>query len=114
MKEDLIQLPLLKDIKEMLELSRNDIAAVVEDDPEMLPSSNLLNQVINIIEEKISNGKDFKKYSEREKIDLAAYLNFFQNLLEDFFDFDDEMDFDDEEYLDDEDLELEEEFAEEE
>lgn len=92
MNEDLIQLPELKDIKEMLAASREDIQAEVQEDPELIPLSKLLIQVIDIIEEKISKYKNLSRLNEKEKIDLAAYLNFLQGLQEDFF-FYDEIDF---------------------
>lgn len=92
MNEDLIQLPELKDIKEMLTAVREDIQAEVQEDPELLPLSKLLIQVIDIIEEKLSKHKNLDKLNDKEKIDLAAYLNFLQGLQEDFF-FYDEVDF---------------------
>lgn len=96
MNEDLIQLPEFKDVKEMLATTRDDIAVEVEEDPELLPLSKLVNQVIDLIEEKIAKQKDFSKLNEKEKIDLAAYLNFLQSLQEEFFFFD-ESDFEEEE-----------------
>lgn len=111
MNEDLIQLPELKDIKEMLSSAREDISIEVQEDPELLPLSRLLNQVIDIIEEKIGNRKELNKIDIKEKIDLAAHLNFLQGLLEDFFLFD-ETDLEEEEF-EDEDLEEEEETSEE-
>lgn len=103
MNDDLIQLPELKEIKEMLVAARQDIQAEVEEDPELLPLSKLLIQVIDIIEEKIAKHKDLSKLSEREKIDCAAYLTFLQGLQEDFF-FYDESGMEGEEFEDDEEV----------
>jgi hypothetical protein len=107
MNEDLIQLPEYKDVKEMLANTREDINVEIEEDSELLPLGNLLIQVIDIIEEKIAKQKDFSKLNDKEKIDLAAYLNFLQSLQDEMFFFDEEA-FEDEEELDGEDLEEEE------
>lgn len=101
MNEDLIQLPELKEINEMLSAARNDINAEIQEDPELIPLSKLLIQVIDIIEEKISQHKDLSKLGNKEKIDIAAYLNFLQGLQEDFFFYDD-MEFEDEEEMEEE------------
>jgi hypothetical protein len=94
MKDELIQLPDLKDIKEMLKTARHDIIAEVEQDAELDAQSKLPIQLIDIIEEKIAKGID--KIDLKEKIDVASHLNFLQCLLEDFFfvdeDFDGEFD----------------------
>lgn len=105
MTEELIQLPNVEEIKEMLDLAKRDIANEVEQDPELKPASELLTKVIEIVEGKISK-TSFEKLSNSDKIDLAAHLHFLQSLLEDFFMFDD---FDGEDYEDDEDFEEEEE-----
>lgn len=103
MHEDLIQLPDLVSIKEMLEVARRDINQALEEDRELLPMSHLLTKVIDIIEEKISVKDDFSTFSQKEKIELAAHLHFLQGLLEDFFyfeedSFDDEEDFEEDEF----------------
>ena len=107
MTEDLIQLPNIEDIKEMLDVAKVDIQTEVEQDPELKPASELLVQVIKVIHDKLAKSKDFDKLSSEEKIDIAAHLNFLQALLEDFFMFEDE-EFEDEEF-DDEEVEAEEE-----
>ena len=96
MTEDLIQLPNIEEIKEMLEVAKRDIQSEVEQLPELQPASELLVQVISVIDEKLAKSKDFDKLNNVEKIDVAAHLNFLQALLEDFFMFDDE-EFEDEE-----------------
>ena len=58
--------------------------------------SKLVLELISIIEEKIGKSKDLSKHSLKEKIDIAAHLNFLQILLEDFFMIDE--DFEDFEY----------------
>lgn len=105
MTEDLIQLPNVQEVKEMLDIARRDIAAEVEQDSELQPASQLLIQVMDVIDSKLAKLKNLEKISQTEKIDVAAHLNFLQSLLEDFFMFDE--DFDDFEDYDDEDFEEE-------
>lgn len=102
MSEDSIQLPDLKDIKMMLTAAREDVEEENKQDPSMAASTQVLLQVIDIIEEKIANQTDLNTLDSRQKIDFAAYLSFLQSLLEDLFYFDEEFD------EDEEDLELEE------
>lgn len=92
MNEDLIQLPEVKDIKEMLTNARADIQSEIEEDPELVPLSKLLLQVIDVLEEKTAKQKNLNKLADKEKIDVAAHLSFLQGLLEDFF-FYEEIDF---------------------
>lgn len=101
MTEDLIQLPNIEEIKEMLDIAKRDIQTEVEQDPELQPASELLVQVIEVIDGKLAKSKGFDQLNQAEKIDIAAHLNFLQALLEDFFMFDDEFeDFDDEDFED--------------
>ena len=109
MSEDLIQLPNVADIREMLDIAKQDIKNEVEEDSELQSSSELLMEVIKVIEGKLTKAKNFDALKTEEKIDIAAHLNFLQALLEDFFMFDDEEDFDDEEMFEDEDEDDEEE-----
>lgn len=97
MKDDLIQLPNVDEVKEMLGLAKNDIQNELKQDPELKQTSELLVELINIIETKIGSNKDLSKLGLKEKIDMAAHLNFLQILLEDFFMLDDDFDFSDEE-----------------
>ena len=113
MTEDLIQLPNIKEIKEMLDIAKQDIKSEVEQDAELQVSSELLMEVIKAIDAKLAKSKDFDKLTTVEKIDVAAHLNFLQALLEDFFMFDDEG-FDDEDLDDEEEFEDDEEFEEDE
>lgn len=103
MTEDLIQLPDIQEIKEMLDVAKRDIQSEVEQDPELQPASELVVQVISVLDGKLGKTKNFDKLNVAEKIDIAAHLNFLQALLEDFFMFDDE--FEDEEFEDDEEVE---------
>lgn len=103
MTEDLIQLPDIQEIKEMLDVAKRDIQSEVEQDPELQPASELVVQVISVLDGKLAKTKNFDKLNVAEKIDIAAHLNFLQALLEDFFMFDDE--FEDEEFEDDEEVE---------
>ena len=106
MTEDLIQLPKAEEIKEMLDLAKTDIQSEIEQDPELKPASELLINVINVIENQVAEIKNFRNLDNEEKISLAAHLHFLQSLLEDFFmfeDFEDDEDFEDldnEEYED--------------
>ncbi|HEV8051149.1 MAG TPA: hypothetical protein VGP47_01545 [Parachlamydiaceae bacterium] len=106
MTEDLIQLPNIEEIKEMLDVAKRDIQTEVEQDPELQPASELLVQVISVIDDKLSKSKAFEQLNQAEKIDIAAHLNFLQALLEDFFMFDDEFDeFEDDEEMEDDEAE---------
>lgn len=103
MTEDLIQLPNVQEVKEMLDIARRDIATEVEQDAELQPASQLLVQVMDVIDGKLTKFKSFDKLNQAEKIDIAAHLNFLQSLLEDFFMFDEDFDdFDDEEDFEEE------------
>jgi hypothetical protein len=105
MTEELIQLPNIEEIKEMLDLAKRDIKTEVEQDSELKPASELLTKVIDVVEDKIAKTKDLEKLATIEKIDLAAHLHFLQSLLEDFFMFED---FEDEDFNDEEEEEEEE------
>lgn len=91
MNEDLIQLPEVKEIKEMLVTVRHDVQEEVEKDSELIPLSKLLLQVMDMIDEKVAKHKDLNKLNVKEKIDVAAYLSFLQGLQEDFFFYDEGM-----------------------
>ena len=93
MREDLIELPAVNDIKDLLESAKNDINEELQEDPETAAQSKLLLAVINIIQGKIGNTQNLNSLELTEKINIAAHLNFLQDLLEDFFftdDFDEE------------------------
>jgi hypothetical protein len=100
MTNDLIELPEIGEINELIEIAKNDITAVLKEDKELAPQGDLILEVLKAIEEKIDNKKDLNALPIKEKISLAAHLSFFHNLLEDFFfsdeDFDD-FDYDEEE-----------------
>lgn len=100
MTEDLIQLPEVKDIQEMLSAAKEDVQTQVDQEPDLEPSSQLINQVINVLEEKLGKEKDLNRLNQKQKIDIAAHLSFLQSLLEDFFFFDEEYSEDGEEYED--------------
>lgn len=104
--DDLIELPHASEIKEMLQATKVDVAAEIKENPELAPTSKLLTHVIEIIEEKLNKQKDLNKLPIREKIDIAAHLNFLQNLLEDFFFVEDEeMEMEEDDFEDDDDYE---------
>jgi len=109
MTEDLIQLPNVAEIKEMLEIAKRDIQSEIEQLPELQAASELLIQLIDVIENKLGKIKDFDALDNVQKIDIAAHLNFLQALLEDFFMFDEDEEFEDEDDFEDEDEELAEE-----
>lgn len=100
MTEDIIQFPDVNEMKEMLLAAREDIQEAAKADPDMKEHSQLVMDVISVIEEKIAGQKDLAKLAPKEKIFLAAHINFFQTLLEDLF-MDDEFedDLEDEEDL---------------
>lgn len=106
MNNDLIQLPEVSEIKELITCAREDIDNAAKEDAELASQSQLVLEVLRIIEEQISKQKDLNKLNLREKISVAANLNFLHGLLEDFFfdeeDFEEfeEMDYEDEESLD--------------
>ena len=97
MKDDLIQLPNVDEVTEMLALAKNDIQNELKQDPELKQTAELLVELIAIIEAKIAKNKDLTKLPLKDKIDMAAHLNFLQILLEDFFLLDEDFDFSDEE-----------------
>lgn len=92
MSEDLIQLPDLKEIQELLVTARRDIDAEVEQEPELADEHALLVQVMAAFQELIAKAENNKNVSMKEKISIAAHLNFLQCLLEDFFFFDEDED----------------------
>lgn len=104
MKDDLIQLPNVNEVTEMLNLAKNDISTELKQDPELKQTSELLIELIGIIEGKIGKHKDLSHLSLKEKIDIASHLNFLQILLEDFFLIDEDFDFSDEEEEEESDL----------
>lgn len=85
MNEDLIELPNITDIKELLVEAKGDIQEELKEDPSLLDQSQLLIDLMEIIEEKISSQKNIDKMDLRSKIDLAAHLNYLHTLLDDFF-----------------------------
>lgn len=98
MQEDQLQLPTLEEIQEVLQSAKEDIKEEIQENPELASSAGLLNQLMEIIEEKVANKKDLSALDEKSKIDLAAHLHFFQILLEDFFYFEEEFDENGEEF----------------
>lgn len=90
MSEDLIHLPDLNSIKDILEVAKRDIAKEIEADPDLIAMSRLLFKVIESIEQKIASLNHKTDIDDTKKIDLAAHLNFLQCLLEDFFYYEDE------------------------
>lgn len=105
MHEELIELPSIKDIKELLTSAKEDINTEINDDPQLATQSKLLLEVIKIVEEKLVKEQDLNKLNLKEKINIASHLNFLQNLLEDFFfvgDFEEDEDFDIDEYEEEE------------
>ena len=85
MNEDLIELPAVNDIKDLLESAKHDINEELTQDPELGAQSKLMLAVIKIIEEKVAKTQNLNSLELTEKINVAAHLNFLQDLLEDFF-----------------------------
>lgn len=104
MTNDLIELPEVGEINELIDIAKNDVTAVLKEDKELAPQGDLILEVLKTIEGKIANQSDLNALPLKEKISLAAHLSFFHNLLEDFFFSDEDFDdFDDEEEEEDED-----------
>lgn len=107
MNQDLIPLPEIEDIKEIINVAREDLVEVVKEVPDLAPEAELIKQVMAIVETKLGKRTNFDNLKNEERIDVAAYINFLQMLLDDFFydelddSFDDE-DFDDEDFDDEE------------
>lgn len=104
MVQELIQLPELNEIQELLVMAKQDIDQEVKNNPDLTEDSKLLKEVMKVIQDKLAKKSNFSKLDTAEKIDLAAHINFLHCLLEEFFF--DEADFGDD--FDDEDLEDEE------
>lgn len=87
MNEDthLIELPKLRDIKELLASAKHDIDEEIKEAPELAAHSKLVLKVIKIVEERLAKTADLDRLDLTEKINIAALLNFLQSLLEDFF-----------------------------
>lgn len=102
MTDDLIQLPNISEIKEMIAIAKQDVQNEIEQDPELREASELLLNVINVIDSKLAKTKNFENLNNVEKIDIAAHLNFLQHLLEDFFMFDEDFEEEDFDFEEDE------------
>lgn len=102
MKEDLIQLPDLNEVKELLDEARANLKEEIQEFPELAQRAELITEVIKCIEEKFMHKKDMEKANIKEKIDFAAHLTLLQNLMQDFYFIEDDEDFDSE--FDDEDF----------
>ena len=92
MSEEFIQFPSIPEITEMLADAKEEINDELQDNPDLIPLSKLLLNVIDIIEEKISKYKDLNKLSEKDKIDVASHICFLNSLEDDFFMSDDDLD----------------------
>ena len=97
MNEELIQFPAVDEIKQMLIDAKEDIQEHVRADPDLISEGKLLFRVIDIIDEKISKHNDINRLSEKDKIDIAAHINFLNSLEDDFF-ISEEEDYEDAEY----------------
>jgi len=95
MTNEIIELPEVEDIKEMLDTAEKDVREFTQEEgnEEFAEQSQLILETIAIVKELIGTNKDLNKLDRKEKISIAAHLTFTQGLLEDFFfgaDFDDE------------------------
>jgi len=96
MTNELIHLPEVTEVKDLLTAAKHDISAIVEEDAEMATHTKLALEVIGVIDEQLAKGGDLNTLTLKEKISFAAHLNFLQCLLEDIFF--DEDEFEDEEF----------------
>lgn len=103
-KEDVIQ------IKDELHEIKNRLQEDMKELPEQAQNLQYMNEIAEIILEKITSIKDPSKVSSKDEIFIFAHLQYFYGLFDAFYDlddeYDDEMDFEDED-LEDEDLEIE-------
>ena len=83
--EDLIPLPEIAELKETIAAAKIDLKETINEIPELAESAKLIEKVMSMVEEKIKNHKDLTNLSLSEKIDIAAYINFLELLLDEFF-----------------------------
>lgn len=88
--EDYLMLPTKEEIKELIEASKHDVAALLVEEPELAPQLQVLKEVTKILEDLIAKHVDLQKIGMKEKISIAAHLNYFECLIEDFFFFDED------------------------
>ena len=101
-KDDIVQISdELKEIKGRLQEDLNEL-------PEQAQNLNYMNEIADIILERIQAIKDPSNISARDEIFIFAHLQYFYGLFDAFYDLED-MEDEDFEYddLDDEDLEIE-------
>lgn len=101
MDEDLIHLPDINEIRELLQEAKDDIKEEIKQNPKLSSEAKLLNLVIGFIEDKVSGKKGVETFSIKDKIDLVAHINFLQLLLEDFFYTEENFDFDEDDEIGD-------------
>jgi len=100
MTESILALPELKEIQDLLKMTKKDLLGDLSKDPEFAEETKVLNQLVTIIQDKISKTNNLNSLPVKDQIDIAAHLNFFHTLLEEIFA--GEEDFDEEEFEDEE------------
>lgn len=103
MSQDFIQLPELAEIKEDLNLAKQDIQAAVQEDSSLETLGAFVVDVINIIEGKVAAVKG--DLDMKTKVDLAAHLTLLNSLMDEIFlaNMEDEFEFEGEEEEEEED-----------
>lgn len=105
MKEDLIIVPEIEELKNVIADARHDLSEI-EEDSEVQDSRELAEKILDIIEEKIANKSSLKGIDVKEKVWFVSHLFLLENILEDIFD--EDMFFLDDETSEEEDDEEEE------
>ena len=78
-------MPEIAELKETIAAAKIDLKETIKEIPELAESAKLIEKVMSMVEEKIKNHKDLTNLSLSEKIDIAAYINFLELLLDEFF-----------------------------
>lgn len=76
MSQDLLDLPTLEEIKELISAARADIAEATQQDPASAEDYMQIAEIVTCIEELIAKHRSLDKLSSKEKIALAAHLCF--------------------------------------
>lgn len=104
--EDIVQ------IKDELKEIKNRLQEDMKELPEQAQNLQYMNEIADIILERVQSIKEPSNVSPRDEIFIFAHLQYFYGLFDAFYDLDDEFDdeeleFEEDEDLDDEDLEIE-------
>jgi hypothetical protein len=101
MNQDLLDLPSLEEVKELISAARTDIAEATEQEPESAVDFNQIAEVVNCIDELAAKHSSFENLSIKDRIALAAHLCFLDIAFDIVF-FSEEDECEDDECEDDE------------